>query len=118
MQAAYPDLSGDETCGDHRHDDATFALATALAQASQHPEPTDEQVAWFLVDAAQVVDDFDPVPATWTVTEPQMSDEFGLDYTLTINGIEYVIPESEWETSHPVSLTEWREWHGEDHDDE
>lgn len=113
MQAAYPTL-GAEACTEHRHDEPTFALARAFAVTCQSPEPTDEQIGWMLDDAGAIVDDFDPVPTEWTVTEPQVTNEAGLDFTLTVNGVPYVIQQSEWEPSHPVSLATWREWGNED----
>lgn len=113
MAAAYPSL-GAEACTEHRHDEPTFALARAFAVACQSPEPTDEQIAWMLDDAGAIVDDFDPAPAEWTVTEPQITDDAGLDFTLTVNGAPYVIQQSEWEPSHPVSLATWHGWQDED----
>ena len=110
MAAAYPTLDADDTCSDHRHDEPTFALARAFAAACQSPEPTDEQVGWMLEDAAAVVDDFDPKPDEWTVTEPQITDEAGLDFTLTVNDVPYVVQQSEWEPSHPLSRAEWDRW--------
>lgn len=115
MQAAYPELDAEDTCSDHRHDDQTFALARALAVVCQDPDPSDEQIGW-LIDDAAVVDDFDPVPAEWTLTPPEMGEKanrYGVDFTLTINGVDYVVPVSEWEPSHPVSLAEWRTWNDE-----
>ena len=117
MAAAYPTL-GAESCTEHRHDEPTFALARAFAVACQSPEPTDEQVAWMLDDAGAIVDDFDPAPAEWVVTEPQVTHEAGLDFTLTVNGEPYVVQQSEWEPSHPVSLATWREWGHEDDEDD
>jgi hypothetical protein len=68
MQAAYPDLSAEDTCeGFHRHEDRVYNLARAIAAAVHECEPSDEQVAWFLNDADAVVDDFTPTPETWEV---------------------------------------------------
>lgn len=113
MQAAYPGLTAADTCSEHRHDEFTFALARGLAVVCQQPEPTDEQIGWLMDDAAAVVDDFDPKPETWTVTKPEITNEVGLDFTLTINGIDYVIQQSEWEPSHPLRRTTWDEWQAE-----
>lgn len=110
MAAAYPDMEADETCTEHRHDVPTFALARAMAEAFQQPNPTDEQVGWCMDDAAAVVDDFNPPPRTWTVTEPQITPESGLDFTLSINGVPYVIQPSEWDPSHPLKRATWEEW--------
>lgn len=110
MQAAYPDLDADETCSEHRHDEPTFSLARAMAVAFQQPDPSDEQVGWCMDDAAAVVDDFDPAPESWSVTEPEITNEAGLDFTLTINGVPYVVQPSEWEPSHPLRRATWDEW--------
>lgn len=118
MQAAYPTLDAEDTCAEHRHDEPTFALARAMAVAYQQPDPTDEQIGWCMEDAAAVVDDFDPAPSEWTVTEPEITTEAGLDFTLTINGREYVVQPSEWEPSRPVSRAQWRAWQDEDCDHE
>lgn len=113
MRAAYPGMDAEDTCDEHRHDEPTFALARAMAKAFQSPTPTDEQVGWFIDDAGAVVDDFDPVPLDWTVTEPELTRETGLDFTFAINGIDYVIQEN---TSgghvecHPTSRTTWESW--------
>lgn len=116
LAAAYPTLDADDTCTEHRHDDQTFALARAMAVAFQQPDPTDEQVGWCMDDAAAVVDDFDPVPTEWVVTEPQLTEEAGLEFTLSVNGVEYVVQPSEWEPSHPVSRAQWERWQDEDCD--
>lgn len=116
MAAAYPTLDAEDTCTEHRHDEQTFALARALAVAAQDSNPTDEQIAWLLNDAAAVVDDFDPTPDSWVATEPQIAEVPGLDFTLTINGREYVVQESGQEETHPVSLAQWHEWQDEDCD--
>lgn len=121
MAAAYPTLDVEDTCTEHRHDAPTFALAEAMAKAFQDPNPSDEQIGWLLNDAAAVVDDFDPAPLSWAVTKPRMTREVGLDFTLTINGIEYVIQENDsggHVESHPVSREEWESWLDDDADDE
>lgn len=116
MDAAYPTLDAEDTCTEHRHDGPTFALARALAVAAQDPNPTDEQIGWLLNDAAAVVDDFNPTPGAWVATEPQVAEIPGLDFTLTINGREYVIQESGQEETHPMSLAQWWAWQDEDCD--
>lgn len=113
MKAAYPTLDAGDTCSEHRHDAPTFALARAMAVGFQQPEPTDEQVGWFLDDAAAVIDDFDPAPLIWTVTEMEVTREAGLDWTLTINGIDYVMQENDsggHVVTHPVSRSQWQSW--------
>lgn len=121
MQAAYPELDAEDTCGyaEHRHDAQTFALARALAVAGQGTaEPTDEQIAWFLEDAAAVVDDFEPIPASWSVTEPEVSREAGLDFTMTINDVAYVVQGGgHKEVSHPLRRETWEGWMREANED-
>lgn len=115
MIAAYPTLDVDDTCGkygDHRHDEQTFALARAFAVAFQDPEPSDEQIAWFLADAAAIVDDFAPPPTEWSFEERQVTEgeSFNLDHAFSLNGVEYVVQQSEWEPSRPVKRTTWESW--------
>ena len=114
MEAAYPDLDAEDTCEEHRHDEPTFALARAFAVAFQETEePTLEQVAWFLNDAGAVIGDFDPAPLNWTVTQTELTRESGLEFTFTINGIEYVLQTNDsggHVESHPLSRTTWDEW--------
>jgi hypothetical protein len=113
MHAAYPSLTAEDSCSEHRHDAPTFALARAMAVAFQQPDPTDEQIGWCLDDAAEVVDDFDPAPLSWTVTPPELTREAGLDWTLTINGAEYVIQQNDsggHVVVHPVSREQWDIW--------
>lgn len=119
MVAAYPTLDVDDTCGkygDHRHDAQTFALARAFAVVFQAPEPSDEQVAWFLADAAAIVDDFDPIPVEWVIEQRQVGDResFNLDHAFALNGVEYVVQQSEWEPSHPVKRATWESWIADD----
>jgi hypothetical protein len=51
MAAAYPTLDADDTCHSHRHEDRIVTLARAMAVEFQRPDPSDEQIAWFLDDA-------------------------------------------------------------------
>lgn len=115
MAAAYPTLDASDTCGDfgdHRHDEPTFTLARAMAEVFQQPDPSDEQVAWFLEDAGSVVDDFAVGTTTWTVGDLREAEEHDLDFYITINGVQYVIQTpGHKETSHPVALNEYRSWH-------
>lgn len=113
MRAAYPTLDAEDTCSEHRHDAATFALARAMAVTFQQSDPTDEQVGWFMDDAGAVVTDFDPAPINWTVTELEVTREAGLDYTLSVNGAEYVMQENDsggHVVTHPVSREQWDQW--------
>lgn len=116
MAAAYPTLNGDDTCSEHRHEARVFELARALASEFQKPDPTDEQIGWFLDDADAVVDDFDPAPDVWEIAGLRsMPEELpGITNLLRINDVEYVIQDSEWEPAHPVSLATYRSWQEED----
>ena len=120
MQAAYPTLDGDDTCeGFHRHEPRVYDLARALTATFQDEPITDEKVAWFLNDADAVVDDFDPTPDAWTVTEGERTaSDYGIDQVLWINGIEYVLPASEFEPSTPVTRATWESWHDDYEEDE
>ena len=113
MAAAYPTLSAEESCSGHRHEPRVFALAEALANVCQS-DVTDEKVGWFVDDAEAVIDDFDPAPSEWSVTEPELSDRIGVEQEFRINDQPYVLPASEWEPSPPVSLATWLKWHEED----
>lgn len=111
MRSAYPTLDAEDTCGDHRHEPRIFALAKALAEVFQQPDPSDEQIAWFIDDADSVADDF-PGVTEWKIDSPDAyPNEFGVEALLTINGRHYVLPESELEPSTPVSRAEWDSWH-------
>lgn len=119
MRAAYPTLSGDESCSEHRHEPQVFALARALAIEFQKPEPSDEQIAWFLDDADTVIDDFESAPNQWptewaiTGHRTMPKELHGITDLFKINGVEYVLQEAEWEPSHPVKLSTYRSWHDE-----
>ncbi|MBE7193770.1 MAG: hypothetical protein INR66_14965 [Gordonia polyisoprenivorans] len=122
MEAAYPDLSAEDcSCASfHRHEPRVFQLASALAVVFQGENPTDEQIAWFLNDADAVVDEFDPTPKTWTVVdlgEPnQYRDLPGVIRRFTINGVEYVIKDAEWEPAVPISRARYDAERAEDSD--
>ncbi|GAA1812583.1 hypothetical protein [Nesterenkonia flava] len=109
MGAAYPDLTGADTCeGFHKHTPEVFHLASLLASLfQQNPAPTDEQIAWFLNDADAVIRQ-QPVLATIGGTigieverttgrrlPPGCTDQFN------VNGVEFVIQDSEGEPSTP-----------------
>lgn len=117
MAAAYPTLDAEETCRfAHRHDPGTFALAEAMAMQFQHPDPSDEQIAWFLNDAAAVVDDFIPPPERWTVDtllEEEDEDEtnlIGIEFRFRVNGVEYVVRSGDKVETHPISRATWDGW--------
>jgi hypothetical protein len=120
LAAAYPILDAGDTCTEHPHDEPTFALARAFAVMFQDTlEPSDEQVGWFMDDAGAVVTDFDPAPSEWAIeqqpTPARRSDAYlsGIDQWFKVNGVEYVLQESEWEPSRPVKLATYLEWIGE-----
>lgn len=77
----------------HRNDPRVYDLARAMAKVKQDRQPSDEQIAWFLEDADDVVDDFDPTPDTWRVRrlpESANDGEQGIDFRLRINDVTYV----------------------------
>lgn len=77
----------------HRDDPRVYALAEAFAKAIQGQPPTDEQAAWFLEDADEVVDDFDPPPARWSVRKlpnAKSDEENEIECRFRINGVTYV----------------------------
>lgn len=85
--------SADDCASAHRDDPRVYALAEAFAKALQTRNPSDEQVGWFLEDADDVVDDFDPAPDRWRVRRLPASandGEQGIDVRLRINDVTYV----------------------------
>lgn len=116
MQAAYPELDAEDTCETHRHEERVYELARAIAAAIHECEPTDEQVGWFLNDADAVVDDFTPTPQAWEVVNHGWPEEYGLNHAMRINGVEYVIQESDWEPATPIKRELWESWRAEDGD--
>lgn len=119
MRAAYPTMADDDMmCAQHRHEPRVFALAEAMARVFQNPEPSDEQIAWFLDDADAVVDDFDPSPDAWVIEDGDYPKESGLDHQFTLNGVAYVVQVSDWEPAHPVKRETWESWVGVDDYDE
>ena len=109
--AAYPILA-DEECP-HLNDPRIGDLARAFAVVCQNPDPSDEQIGWFVEDADAVIDDFPAETTSWTVTgpvPPSEDESFALDFTLTINGEAYVVQQSEGEPAHPVKRSTWESW--------
>lgn len=112
MSSAYPDLTGDDTCADHDHTPTVFTIATVLAQVFQGADPSDEKIAWFLNDAQAIHDALGDAEA-WEIENKGYTEGMrGVDYLLSVNGVEFVIPESEWEPSVPVLRSEWETDHG------
>lgn len=99
----------------HRDDARVYALALAMAKVMQHRDPTDEQISYFLADADEVVDDFDPAPERWRVRKLPMSDgdyDQGIDVRLRINDVTYVALEGgKGDRGSVVKLSTFRSWH-------
>ena len=77
---------------DHRDDPRVYALAAEMCRAMQ-PEITDERIGWYLADANDVVDGFDPAPERWRVRrlpDGAHDGERGIEIRLSINGVTYV----------------------------
>jgi hypothetical protein len=107
--AAYPLLEAADCKYSHRDDPRVYELAKALARVCQQKNPTDEQVCWFLADANEVVDDFDPTPDKWQVRK--LPDDFSeFDARFRINDVTYVLPPGDKCETHPVRLSTYRSW--------
>lgn len=77
----------------HRDDPRVYALAAAMAKVMQDRRPSDAQISWFLEDADDVIDDFQPTPERWRVRRLPASDNDGYDgieVRLRINDMTYV----------------------------
>lgn len=77
----------------HRDDPRVYDLARAMAEVMQGRGPSDEQIAWFLGDADDVVDDFVPPPDRWRVRRLPASENDGCDgieVRLRIHDVTYV----------------------------
>src|SRR5574342_101436 len=102
----------------HRDEPRVYALARALAKVFQTRMPSDEQISWFLEDADEVVDDFDPPPEKWSVRRlrPLVNDaDRQIEVRLRVNGVTYVCLEGGKDTrGSVVRLSEFRSWHKED----
>jgi hypothetical protein len=89
-----PILPTAEDCAaEHRDDQRVYDLARAMAKVMQDRHPSDEQVAWFLADADDVVDDFDPPPDRWRVRRLPASandEEQEIEVRIRINDVTYV----------------------------
>jgi hypothetical protein len=95
-----------------------YDLARAIAKTvCGTRNPSDEQVAWYLEDADEVVDDFNPAPATWSVRKlpPCKSDgENKIEVRLRINGVTYVALEGGKDCrGSVVKLWTFRSWRSE-----
>jgi len=98
----------------HRDDPRVYALARALASKFQQKDPTDVQVSYFLEDADEVVDDFDPAPDRWRVRllpENESDSERDIVCRLRINDVTYVGTEGGKDTrGQMVKLATFRQW--------
>lgn len=98
----------------HRDDPRVYDLARAMAKVMQDRSPSDEQVSWFLGDADDVVDDFDPAPEVWQVRRLPSSandPDDGIDIRLRINDVTYVGLEGGKDSrGNVVPLKTFREW--------
>jgi hypothetical protein len=87
------EVSAEECEMRHRDDPRVYDLARSLAIVLQDRAPSDQQIAWFLADADQVVDGFDPAPTRWKVRRlPASSNDHydGIEVRLRINDVTYV----------------------------
>lgn len=112
-----PTLPEPDDCEfEHRDDPRVYALGEAMAFQGTRT-PTDEQIGWFLADANDVVDDFDPPPERWRVRKlPESANdhEQGIEVRLRINDVTYVALEGGKECRGSVMrLSTFREVSGE-----
>jgi hypothetical protein len=98
----------------HRDDPRVYDLALAMAKVFQHRKPTDAQISYFLEDADQVVDRFDPAPEQWKVRRLPPSDNDGpdgIDVRMRINDVTFVGLEGGKDCrGSVVPLKEFRSW--------
>lgn len=112
-RAAYPDMAGEICEWAHRDETRVYVLAEALAKVFQDPDPSDEQVQWFLADADAIIDDFDPGPDAWPIENlPLTPDDYDSNFIMKFrcNGETYVVQDADFEPAHPVKLSTWRRW--------
>ncbi|MFI2664859.1 hypothetical protein [Micromonospora carbonacea] len=110
--AIVPDV--DDCTMTHRDDPRVYDLAAAMARVMQDRNPTDEQISYFLGDADDVVDDFDPTPERWRVRKlPESANdhEQGIEIRLRINDVTYVALEGGKDSrGSVVKLSTFRSW--------
>ena len=109
MAEAYPKLNGDDTCyGFHDHSESVFSLAYGLALRFQGTLwPSKAQAAWFLNDAQAIIDTHPEPDGQWHVSHTTLPVPRGCDAGILVNGVEYLIPASEWEPSLPEPRSTW-----------
>lgn len=102
----------------HRDDPRIYDLARAMASVMQERNPSDEKVAWFLEDADDVIDDFEPAPERWSVRRlpKQVRDEEDeIAVRWRINGVTYVALEGGKDCRGSVlPLKTFRSWANDD----
>lgn len=123
--AAWGEISGADECWHHKHTPRTESLARALAVQVNGDDPTDAQIGQWMDDAASMLDDH-PDTNEWRITEWTVGanlddvhargDKFeevprNLTARFRLNGIEYVVPEAEFEPSAPVRLEVYIGWY-------
>lgn len=102
MEIAYPTLDGDDTCSLHSHDNTHVpVVAYELSSIFQEELTTDETIAWFLDDAQAIVDEFESWVGSWDIRRSDLPVPSGCVMGLWVNGVEFVIQDSDWEPSHP-----------------
>ena len=109
MAEAYPTLNGDDTCyGFHDHSESVFGLAYELALRFQGTLwPSKAQTAWFLNDAQAIIDTHPEPDGYWHVSRTTLPVPRGCDAGILVNGVEYLIPASEWDPSPPEPRSTW-----------
>jgi hypothetical protein len=78
---------------EHRDDPRVYDLARAMAKVFQDRRPSDAQIGYFLANANEIVDDFDPAPETWRVRRVRgaKEDQYdGIEVRMRINDVTYV----------------------------
>jgi len=103
-----------------RNDQPLYDLATVLARVfTGDRQPCDEQIGWYLLDAEDVLGDYDalPLPGRWRVRKlPESANdgERGIDIRLRVNEVTYVGLEGGKDSRGSlVKLSTFREWHRE-----
>lgn len=125
--AAWGLPSRDDECWQHKHTPRIESLARALATQVNGDDPTDAEIGGWMDDAAAMVDD-NPGAIDWRITEFRVGanlddvhargEEFeevprSLTARFRLNGIEYVVPEAEFEPAAPVRLATYIGWYAE-----
>lgn len=98
----------------HRDEPVLYDLARAMAKVFAGRPVRDEHVGWYLEDAEDVVDDFDPPPDRWRVRRlpSQANDsDSGIEARLRINDVTYVALAGGKDSRGSVlRLSDYRSW--------